>query len=312
MANEQRLNEQNVEVEYMDAASKLQKREEHVAVTGAIYSTVPGFDRDYCFDNEDPEALIRDIYAKLLEISDESYCLEKEKFKAEFETLETLRAKIKSELAMAKDGCKEKASLNKIEKLIALFEKYCREHTVLGFNSGRYDLQLVKRVLYPDMVKRARQARNEKLKVGRSFPRCIARGNKVMAFSTDNLKFLDLMNFIAPGFTLAKFIESFTNGKEIKGKFCYEFARSYDALLTTVFPPKSAFWSTLKKEGISDKDYDECLAQFNALSDGERNMLGFLKAYNVQDTRPMVEAATKMANTYFDEFGLDPFKQVFD
>ena len=74
----------------------------------------------------------------------------------------------------------------KSEKLKLNFEKFLKNHIVLGFNSESYDLNLIKkqliRVLLPklDFV--------------------IKRNNHFMCIKTETLRFLDIKNYIAPGF----------------------------------------------------------------------------------------------------------------
>jgi hypothetical protein len=67
----------------------------------------------------------------------------------------------------------------------------------LGFNSGKYDLNAVKEFLLPFLVK------NEAVKF------TIKRNNNFMALKTEHLKFLDVTNYLAPGFSYAQFLKAY-------------------------------------------------------------------------------------------------------
>ena len=78
-----------------------------------------------------------------------------------------------------------------------------------------------------------------------------------MCLSTDQLKFLDVTNYIAPGFSYEKYLKVY--GCEVtKGHFPYEYMDCLERLDYTTVPPKEALFSRLKNEGISDEDYASC------------------------------------------------------
>ena len=76
-----------------------------------------------------------------------------------------------------------------LKKLKDRLEEYLKELPVIGFNSGKYDLNVVKEVLFPVLVK------EEEVKF------TIKRNNNLMCLKTEHLRFLDIINFLAPGFT---------------------------------------------------------------------------------------------------------------
>ena len=69
---------------------------------------------------------------------------------------------------------------------------------VLGFNSQKYDCNVIKKHLFKALA--ANQSQEE-------MP--IKRGNSYMAISCETLSFLDICNYLAPGFSLVKFIKAF-------------------------------------------------------------------------------------------------------
>ena len=66
-------------------------------------------------------------------------------------------------------------------------EEWCNQVPVLGFNSGRYDLNLIREHFaerLSDTTGKVRVAKN---------------GNKIMFILTKNFRFLDIMNYLGPG-----------------------------------------------------------------------------------------------------------------
>ena len=82
---------------------------------------------------------------------------------------------------------------------------------VIGFNSGKYDLNAIKQFLIPYFLSTASKTgeqeeqeeqddkEEENEGIGSFF--VIKRNNTFMCLSTEQLKFLDMTNYIAPGFS---------------------------------------------------------------------------------------------------------------
>ena len=84
---------------------------------------------------------------------------------------------------------------------------------VIGFNSGKYDLNAIKQFLIPynlsttsktgEQEEQEQEEQDDKEEenegIGSFF--VIKRNNTFMCLSTDQLKFLDMINYIAPGFS---------------------------------------------------------------------------------------------------------------
>ena len=72
--------------------------------------------------------------------------------------------------------------------------------------------------------------------------------------------FLDIMQYLAPGFKLDTFIKSFggdgdsTDSANSKSYFPYEYIDSYEKLSETEMPPHDAFYSNVKQENVLDAD----------------------------------------------------------
>lgn len=80
---------------------------------------------------------------------------------------------------------------------------------MLGFNSGKYDINIIKRYLYPVLQE------TDPLKF------IIKRTSTYMALTTEKLKFLDISNYLAPGYSYAKFLKAY-DCVSTKGFFPYE------------------------------------------------------------------------------------------
>ena len=90
-------------------------------------------------------------------------------------------------------ACPNKTLKNLKERL----ETYLKQLPVVGFNSGKYDINSTKKFLIPVLVE------NEKIQF------TIKRNNNFMCLQTNHLRFLDVTNFLAPGFSYDKFLKAY-------------------------------------------------------------------------------------------------------
>ena len=166
--------------------------------------------------------------------------------------------------------------------------------SVIGFNSGKYDLNAVKHFLVPyflskkeeeeEMEQDEKEEEEENDGVGSFF--VIKRNNTFMCLSTDKLKFLDMTNYIAPGFSYDRYLKAY-GCKITKGFFPYEYMDCLERLDDTALPPKEAFFSHLKNEGISDEDYVGCQEAWR--DNGMTTLRDFLVWYNNRDVVPFLQ-----------------------
>ena len=132
---------------------------------------------------------------------------------------------------------------NPYKKLMAQLYGWMHQLPVIGFNSGKYDLNAIKQFLIPYFLstsKTEEQEQEEEEKeqddkekeeendgIGSSF--VIKRNNTFMCLSTDQLKFLDMTNYIAPEFSYDKYLKA--DGCEVtKGHFLYEYVDCLERL----------------------------------------------------------------------------------
>ena len=123
----------------------------------------------------------------------------------------------------------------------------------------------------------------------------IKRDNTFMCLSMDKPKFLDMTNYIAPGFSYDKYLKAY-GCKITKGHFPYEYMNCLSKLNETVLPPKEAFFRQLKNEGISDEDYVGCQVAWR--DNGMMTLQDFLVWYNNRDVVPFLQAIDRQFAFY--------------
>ena len=202
-----------------------------------------------------------------------------------------------------------KTMFKKITALKQRFEHYCSCTPVLGFNSSKYDLNLVKTKLCKHLALADPDVKSFTVK----------RNNSYLTIATPTLKFLDISHYIAPGYSYAQFLKSY-KAKEEKGFFCYEYLSDPSILEETELPPYESFYSNLKRCNVLEQEmllwrekYGvklqfqvlECPLSVKQL--GMKTIRDFLIYYNLKDIDPFTEAVTNM-QTFFIENNVDIFK----
>ena len=81
----------------------------------------------------------------------------------------------------------------------------------------------------------------------------IKQNNHIMCIKTKMLRFLDIKNYIAPGFSYEKFIKV-CDVNQTKFFFPYEYVDSLEKL-NHPLPNYEAFYSNLKQNNIALEDY---------------------------------------------------------
>ena len=141
------------------------------------------------------------------------------------------------EAARSAIGKKEShPATNPYKKLMGQLYGWMHQLPVIGFNSGKYELNAIKQFLIPYFLSITSKTREQEEQeqeeqeqddkeeenegIGSFF--VIKRNNTFMCLSTDQLKFLDMTNYIAPGFSYDKYLKAY--GYEVtKGHFPYEY-----------------------------------------------------------------------------------------
>ena len=280
-------------------SDKLQWSARHVPLSVSVASNVPGYEPALCFVTDgDADKLVGCMITRLNTISDAAF----ESLKPSYESVLDKLKMLKEEWDSAEEECgleeaeseanADENRTNPFKKLLDQLFSWLRQLPVIGFNSGHYDLNVIKKFYIPYMVK------NNDIQF------VIKRQNTFMCFSTPKLKFLDVTQYLAPGVSYDKYLKAY--GCELqKGHFPYEYMDDLQKLEDRVLPPQSAFFSRLKNEGISNDDYARCQAVWR--DNGMETLREYLIWYNNRDVTPFLDAIAKQAAFYHNRH-IDIFK----
>ena len=279
-------------------SDKLQWSARHVPLSVSVASNVTGHEDAQCYvTNGDSDKLVEDMMAHLITLSDAAYESLLPSYKDVLACLKE-RASVWDEVAATAHDDDEngKKTVNPYKTLEKQLQAWLHQLPVIGFNSSKYDLNTIKRFVVPLLI------RNSDTEHASCF--VIKRQNSFMCLSTDKLKFLDIINYLAPGYSYGKYLKAY--GCELeKGHFPYEYMDDLLKLDDRALPPQSAFFSRLTNEGISDEDYARCQAVWR--DNRMTTMRDYLIWYNNRDVEPFLEAIAKQATFYRDRH-IDIFK----
>ena len=143
--------------------------------------------------------------------------------------------------------------------LLGKLKKFINHLPILGFNSSGYDIPLIKNYFLPKL------ARLVPLEASIQF---MKKTTRYVSLTVNGLGdgggfvFLDIIQYLAPGFNLDTFIKSFADDNSShKSYFPYEYLNSYDKLAETEMPSYEAFVSELRQENQLDSEYQTYLVQ---------------------------------------------------
>ena len=232
----------------------------HVPVSFSVGCNVDGVETCHV-SSKDPGELVSQFVAILLEMGEKKYRAAVERFEYIFDQLEQLKVQEMDRLdesngtgvnfldddsddvEMDNDDNVTSEGMKKLEKLYKRFEAYCKELVVFGFNSAGYDIKLIKKFLFKELCEHGQQP-TFTVKKSRKYP-CI---------KTEHLKFLDVLQFLAPGYNLKSFFKAF-GVSEQKGFFPYDYFTSAEQLDEITLPPYETFYSTIKGSNVPEEDY---------------------------------------------------------
>ena len=275
----------------------LQWSARHVPLSGSVASNVPGHEDAQCYiTNGDSDKLVADMISHLHAVSDATF----ESLKPSYESVLDKLKMLKEEWDSAEEECgleeaeseanADESKTNPFNTLAGQLHGWLHQLPVIGFNSGKYDLNMIKRSFVPLLI-----SNNAAV---------IKRQNTYMCLYTDKLKFVDICNYLAPGVSYAKYLTAY--GCELgKGHFPYEYMDSIGKLDERSLPPQAVFYSRLKNEGISNDDYARCQAVWR--DNGMETLREYLIWYNNRDVTPFLDAIAKQAGFYKHQ-NIDMFK----
>ena len=292
----------------------------HIPLSVSLASNVPGHETPQCYVTDgDSDKLVGSMMSDLSAISDAAFDMLMPSYDNVLNELEVRKdawdeAERKapreddSKLEDLEEVEVEESKTNPYKTLIGQLLGWLHQLPVIGFNSGRYDLNVIKQFFIPYLLKPSKQdnedVEEEEADDDDETRFVIKRQNTFMCFATKKLKFLDITSYLAPGFSYDKYLKAY--GCELqKGHFPYEYMDDIGKLEDRALPPQEAFYSRLKNEGISDDDYARCQVVWCA--NRMKSMRDFLVWYNNRDVVPFLEAIDKQF-TFYKQQNIDMFK----
>ena len=290
----------------------------HVPLSVSVASNVPVHEQVQCLVTDgDTNKLVSRMMDILRAMRNAAY----DKIKDSYEdVLEQLAEALtnwdeRKQATRAANDKKSRRTTNPYKKLMGQLYGWMHQLPVIGFNSGKYDLNAIKQFLIPYFLSTSKTGEHDEQEeeeqddkeeenegIGSFF--VIKLNNTFMCLSTDQLKFLDMTNYVAPGFSYDKYLKAY--GCEVtKGHFPYEYMDRLERLDDTALPSKQAF-SRLKNEEISEEDYASCQEAWcdNAMT----TFRDFLVWYNNRDVVPFLQAIDRQF-AFYQQRGIDMFKQ---
>ena len=176
------------------------------------------------------------------------------------------------------------------EKENPIWRNWVNQVPVFGFNSGRYDINMIKEYFVEDLAKIS------DVKVAK-------KENSYMFLSLPNFKFLDIKNYLAPGLSYDAWCRAYDCELQ-KLAFPYEWFDSFDKLNHKGPVKYEEFYSSLKGGiTISEEEYQNFCDEFSKR--GCVTMKDWLKEYNLADVKPFIEALERTREQYYpDEIDL--------
>ena len=194
---------------------------------------------------------------------------------------EVVRSEYTKRIGMSKDGRVHLPFKSKSQ-----LDSWVNQVPVFGFNSGRYDINMIKKYFVGDLssISDVNVAKKE---------------NSYMFLSTPKFKFLDIKNYLAPGLSYDAWCRAY-GCKLQKLAFPYEWFDSFDKLNHEGPVKYEDFYSSLKGGiTISQEEYQNFCEEFRKR--GCETMKDWLEEYNLADVEPFIEALEKTREQYYPD-----------
>ena len=173
--------------------------------------------------------------------------------------------------------------------------EWCNQVPVVGFNSGSYDLNLIKNHFASTLAEVSKKVTVAK------------KGKKTMFLLTWGARFLDIINYLGPGTSYAKWVKAY-GSTSVKSWFPYEWFDTLEKLDFPGLPEYEAWYSKLKGGYVlTRKEWEGCKRLFK--ENGMRTFADWLRYYNNHDVAPGLEALEKM-KSFYTERGIDILKDA--
>ena len=161
---------------------------------------------------------------------------------------------------------------------------------MIGFNSFKYDLNMVKKYFMKEISYNKESEYNEDVFAAK-------KENDYMFLTTSKFKFLDVKNFIGPDLSYNAWCKSMGCRLQ-KLMLPYDWLDSYEKLSHVGLVSHEDFYSSLKPT-ITRDEHEQFLRLFKA---NDRTTMGdWLRIYNVAEVVPFIETFRKMAGRYYPD-----------
>ena len=235
----------------------------------------------------------------MTQIGHKSYQLALDKFATIFEALDNdiqhVDEPLDLDVVMEDEEWLEerKKMQDHLEELKKELDAYCLQLICLGFNSAKYDLNLVK----THIAKHLDMHNGQKVFT-------IKRNNQYACLSTERFKILDITQYLAAGTNYDSFLKAY-DVPVSKGFFPHEWFDDVLKLEYQSLPPHESFYSSLKQTNISLQDYEFCQRVW--VERRMRTFKDFLEWYNNLEVEPFVAVVERLRGYYFER-EIDMFK----
>ena len=283
----------------INKSEKLTLISQHHPISVSIASNVENFQTPECFVVTEPDQLIEQMMTYISEISLYNKEIMMEKYYEVYFQLNELISKYNdnSDSNKSKHDTKIKShffnSLNNIKKEL---DRYISQIPVIGFNSGKYDLNLIKKYIISYIVENYEEQDIHTIKKEYSY----------LSISTLDMKFIDISNYLAAGSSYSQFLKAY-GCDEPKGIFPYEWFDSFEKLKYPKLPEPEDFYSKTKKDNPIKTEADNKKLQRIWKDKAMTTFQDYLIYYNNLDTGPFVIALENLLKVYFDD-SIDIFK----
>ena len=297
-----------------DRTPKVKMLNTHKPISVSIASNVPGYETPKHFLNSDESQLIKSMIEYMTIIGLEAYSLMRICYLQTFQEIkDELIANAKNKKdndenddeessstpvddddddnETSKDSQDETKNRSKLlSKLRCKLVQYCYQIPVLGFNSSKYDINLIKHKLIEELILHSESYDEIPDPTSNSVPKfhsprkpnsestsnmvdvdddddvddvvvdeysiklntslfVIKKNNQYLCISSTMFKFLDILNYLSPGYSYASFLNAY-NVTESKSFFPYDFFDSIGKLDHSALPPIKSFYSSLKGKNV--------------------------------------------------------------
>ena len=263
----------------------------HRIASVSIASNIAGFRDPICFVSEGDEFQVVEKMMKYLEqLSEICYGRLKRRYHSVFNQIDKKREWIiKQETGIATDEEIDRIH-NRFDKLENNLDEYLSCLPVFGFNSAAYDIPLIKKHLVKYFLDNQTDIKM-----------IIKKGTSYISIKTDKIQFLDVSQYLAPGFSYSNYLKAYEVESQ-KFFWIYDKFNSLDKLRETKFLSIEDFYSNLKQQGITQEEYDYCKSVWD--KNGMKTLKEFLIYYNNADVTGFIEALEKQ-NEFFRSKNLD-------